>query len=387
MAAVGENQLIASIYEAASGVSSWRSTLDLIARGLDLWAVQLLAIAKTPGGFGFSHVGGSAAPQSALDYLHRHRAFNPRIPQLLALGPDEWLRDDDAIDDEYVARSSFAQGFLIPYRCRQCLGAQLCDSEEITVLLVAIRRLDQPSVGPAELPLLDTLRFHLRRAMESVCSVRSAAIASSAGVALLDRLSQPIVMIDELRLIRLRNKAAERALAGGDYALDRGGTLTLVDPAADRQLLLAVRALDLGAPPATTVASRQFVRAERFGPGTPIAIVVTRVLPRSTSGVFAAMPLALLAFHDLSEEMNLDGELIGELFRLTPAEARIAANIARGRRPEQIAVEADVAIATIRSQIKSIFAKTGVTRLPELASLLARLPDCKHDLDKCDPVL
>jgi len=57
---------------------------------------------------------------------------------------------------------------------------------------------------------------------------------------------------------------------------------------------------------------------------------------------------------------------------LTPAEARLAAALATGATLEQIAAAHRVTEATLRSQLRSIFSKTGTSRQAELVRLALR---------------
>jgi len=57
--------------------------------------------------------------------------------------------------------------------------------------------------------------------------------------------------------------------------------------------------------------------------------------------------------------------------KLTPAEARIALGIARGDALAAIAKAHGISIATVRTQLKSVFAKTGTHRQAQLVALLA----------------
>jgi DNA-binding CsgD family transcriptional regulator len=59
------------------------------------------------------------------------------------------------------------------------------------------------------------------------------------------------------------------------------------------------------------------------------------------------------------------------LFDLTPAEARVARGITGCRTVEQLATEFGTSPQTVRSQLKSVMAKTGVNRQVELVSLLS----------------
>jgi DNA-binding CsgD family transcriptional regulator len=66
-------------------------------------------------------------------------------------------------------------------------------------------------------------------------------------------------------------------------------------------------------------------------------------------------------------------ELIQSLFDLTPTEAAVASRLSRGETVDQIALSTKKSVLTIRTQLKSILAKTGTRRQSELVHLLARL--------------
>ncbi len=59
------------------------------------------------------------------------------------------------------------------------------------------------------------------------------------------------------------------------------------------------------------------------------------------------------------------------LFDLTPAEARITGLLVEGQSVATIARAQAVTENTVRMHLKSVFAKTGVSRQSELVSLLA----------------
>ena len=61
------------------------------------------------------------------------------------------------------------------------------------------------------------------------------------------------------------------------------------------------------------------------------------------------------------------------VFRLTEAEARLATQLALGESLENLADQFGIAKETARSQLKSIFTKTGVHRQAELVAVLAKL--------------
>src|SRR5208337_3644578 len=65
--------------------------------------------------------------------------------------------------------------------------------------------------------------------------------------------------------------------------------------------------------------------------------------------------------------------LLRGLFDLTAAEARVAREIATGNTIRNIASQTAKSEETIRTQLKAVFAKTGVSRQAELSSLLGNI--------------
>ena len=57
-------------------------------------------------------------------------------------------------------------------------------------------------------------------------------------------------------------------------------------------------------------------------------------------------------------------------FCLTPAEVKIALGIADGKTLATVAEERGVSVSTVRTQLKSVFVKTGTHRQAELVALL-----------------
>jgi DNA-binding CsgD family transcriptional regulator len=60
------------------------------------------------------------------------------------------------------------------------------------------------------------------------------------------------------------------------------------------------------------------------------------------------------------------------LFGLTPAEARLAIRLSRGASLAAVADSHNISQHTARAQLKSVFAKTGVSRQAELVRLVLK---------------
>jgi len=68
---------------------------------------------------------------------------------------------------------------------------------------------------------------------------------------------------------------------------------------------------------------------------------------------------------------GLSPELLQGLFDLTPAEARLARALMQGLTTAGAARQFGIAEATVRTQMKSLFAKTGQSRQSDLVRMLA----------------
>lgn len=79
---------------------------------------------------------------------------------------------------------------------------------------------------------------------------------------------------------------------------------------------------------------------------------------------------AMVVLIDPDARLNQQAERLQSLFDLTPAETALVCELVRGGNRGDIAARLDVTVATVRSQLTSIFDKTGVRRQAELVRIL-----------------
>ncbi len=81
---------------------------------------------------------------------------------------------------------------------------------------------------------------------------------------------------------------------------------------------------------------------------------------------------AVICFSDPDMTHPIEADNLADVYDLTPAEAQVA--IANGINTEKIASMNDVAISTIRSQLKAIYRKLGINSQAELVKVLLTGP-------------
>src|SRR5258707_11638490 len=108
-------------------------------------------------------------------------------------------------------------------------------------------------------------------------------------------------------------------------------------------------------------------------PGTPPEtwprMVVVPVVGTAAEEVRAAIWILNTEAPALPSE-----ELLNALFLLSPAEARLAIGLLKGMSAAECAQQSGVGVATVRSQLHSIFSKTGVRHQAQLVALLSKVP-------------
>jgi DNA-binding CsgD family transcriptional regulator len=84
---------------------------------------------------------------------------------------------------------------------------------------------------------------------------------------------------------------------------------------------------------------------------------------------------ALVIIHDPARTSPPMPTTLSQAFGLTAAESQLALALLRGETVAEFATRQGIAVPTVRTQLASIFAKTGTNRQAALVRLLASLGD------------
>ncbi len=363
-----------SIYRAGAGLEPWLSPLARAAEVFDAWAVQLLGVDKRSGNVTFSYEAGRAPPESGLDYMRTYHRLDPRIALQRPWPVMKWLACQEHFDDAYVAKSPFYQQFLIPYGARYLFGSKLIEDDASVVLLGHLSRLGNPPLDADQRSAFERVGEHICQAFDIQRHLSSVAERDALGFALLDRLRQPVVLIDANRRIAFCSEAARAILHRGDVVCDDNGLLGCRSAESDLDLTLALRELALepinSNDAAKAPVDRRSIRLRRKSGSQIVAGTLLALRPKDVMGAFGRSPQALLTIYEPGVGTDVDSFLLSTTFDLTPAEARVAARLASGLTLEEMARESKVSITTVRSHLQSVFEKTGTNRQADLVRLL-----------------
>lgn len=169
--------------------------------------------------------------------------------------------------------------------------------------------------------------------------------------ALFDLLPVGVILLDEAGEVTAANRAAHEVVDASDCMRLEESEFAFDDP---RHMLRfhAILADD-------RIGARNSITIERKR-RAPIHIEIRSV----ACGGRREGTILFLA--DLDCSAAVDERLLREIYQLTPAEARVASEIVKGRSPHEAAEVLGVEVSTARSHLKHIFEKTETKRQSQL---------------------
>lgn len=228
--------------------------------------------------------------------------------------------------------------------------------------LALLRSERQGNVDDEQKRAFAALARHARAAVRTQMALEAQGAQLLAGA--MEAVRATAFFCDEAGRVRGMTASAEALLSAGDVLRLAKGVLTTACEADRRGLEVALAEALAGGAPAFTVAARRLQTDDRL-------FLEVAPLPSSSTQGFG--PRALVIVHGPGVDEARVAVAAGSLYGLSASEAVIAAQLAAGRSPAAIAHERRVSLGTVRTQVRRIYDKVGVTTQLELAARLPRL--------------
>ena len=349
--------LIDRIYEAGLIPSLWPALLG-----------ELGAAVGGNGGFLFGVRDGYTSAVNSVEYDQIVPLFlrdgwserDPDLPRAIALNHAGFVTDHDLLSEEEIATNDVYCNFYrkhgIGYRAGTIIPMPSGDS----IAIVVPRHQDRGPVPREVVALLDGLRPHLARA--SLAANRLGFERARAQADALQVLGLPGAVLRGSGQVLAANGLFEALIPS--LFQDRIGRVTMTDVAADALLAEALGAQSL--------ADSRTVKSIPVAATAVRVPMVLHVIPvRGDARDIFTQAIALLVVMPVDRAAVPTAEVLQGLFDLTPAEARVARSIGQAETIDALADATGVNRETVRSQLKAVLSKTGLSRQQELVSLLA----------------
>lgn len=366
------DQLVAGIYESILMPDAWESSLQSLSGQIAADNVHLMVWRADELSPRYSLTQG-IEEQMLADYRAHYGAIDPRRLLVEQWQSGTWLACHQHFDRRTVERSEFFQDFLIPGGCRFMLGTQLAAQDGLKVFLAMHRAPGRPAFDTPQIELVERLTSHLQRAAQIWLQTEDLRNRAQLGTQAMDAMELGVMAVGVAGRLFHANRRAEAFLRSGDTLKLKAGVLTAVADADGRRLQSA-----LAEAGATRRSQSVYLAAPKSSSDLGCSVTIMP-LPHgsSLSQVLDRAELLVLVSHR-GRRRTLTIRQLEQLFSLTPAEARLAKAVTAGVSLDAYAQSNDVGITTVKSQLRSVFSKTGTHRQAELTQLLVCIPSVRY---------
>ena len=190
--------------------------------------------------------------------------------------------------------------------------------------------------------------------------------------AVLDALREPLAcVLPDGRLLRA-NPAFEQLLRSGHVLSNKQGILRIADPALQRQFLRALReCCGLAEAGASNEPDAPFTLRVDQRSGAPVFVTIAP-LADAQAGSWDCRPCALVRID--APVHHLSGAILMKALDLSRAEARLVSELCSGGTLASAAQRIGISLNTAKTELASVFSKTGTSRRSDLMMLVAALP-------------
>ena len=297
-----------------------------------------------------------AAYENDFQAIDPAKAFAPRLV------PGAWYIDARDLGPQAMARHPFYCDFFNKFALRSYVACLVERQPHYEVYFSMQRGLSQDVFSSEDTDKLAWIIPHMRSAIAMRDRTLALSTMASLSARLIERLSFALAIYTPERRMLLANTAGERWAR----RLDPSGKTS------DWQLSRHFTdMLQAACDPANPLGAQAARAIDNHGNQAEIL-----VLPLPATHAFASQwqkPAAMVVVHEAGAPSVLLDTVLRNLYGLTPAETRLASRMATGEGLPEAARQMRIRHETARTQLKSIFLKTGCTSQPQLSHLLTRL--------------
>lgn len=345
--------MIGAIYDCALDPSRWTGVMAELA-GL-LGATRAFLGVGTPAGL--APVITAAPGYTIDDFKLNDLAINPIVPIGLTYPPDTSFVTSRDYGLDALRATRFYRAYLEP---RDLLDAAAFlvtrEGDEVGHWFVSTPPA-RGAITEEEAAGLTLVAPHIRRTVEISRVLGAARLEAETSQAALDALDSPVLLLGPGRSVVLANRAAERAIEGGQVLRAANGGVR----GATEKIEALLTGLDAG--------GLGGMEAVVMGADGKERLVFALRPGEEAGGLPGAAPgTVLLVVRAPREDTRNPIAIAAMAFNLTSAQVQVLAFLAQGHGPEAIADILGISLTTVRSHLGELFQRTGTGRQAELVA-------------------
>ena len=366
-------RVLASLYDAMLDDTRWPATSALIDEACGVVGNALLVGEGPKKDIQILFVGlyyrGQRRTDLEREYLEVYHPINECIPRLRELPAGHLVHFKDLLTAEELKTSRTYHELFLRGKYQNGLNVLLDGPGGSRMTWGLGDPVASDGWGASQIAMITTLLPHIRQFVRVRQALVRAQARDTTVTALLDNPRIGVVYLDRRGRILAANDRASGLLRHGEELSDADGVLQARAP--DDQGRLA-RLVAEALPTSGAVPVSGSMQLGRVSGLPPFVVHIKPVgVPQPDYGARPVAALVLIV--EPGRHPRLDSALVARTLRLTPAESQVAALLADGKTVRDIALATGRRESTIRSHVKHMFAKHGLSRQADLVRLVLSL--------------
>lgn len=370
--------LVGRIYDAASDPTRWSEFLSAFARAMNGQGTLIFAhnvetmAASTATDPGMPSGVVNFDPEFVRSLAEHYNFVNVWAQNEEALKPGRVVTGSMLYPVRDLPQTEFYNDWLRPQDLFHAIGGLVVQDGPWATKFSCLRSRGADDYDSEELRLYEELLPHLARATHIQSRFAFLQSLSSSSLSVLDAVPAGVLLLDASGRVLHINAAAESEVRRADPLTLVSGELRT---RGSTRAQSALRTITAGAIDPVRARREIATVAKLVRRNGEVLYVRALPLPQgkgAAGGTRINLRLAACALvvqGTASSSASAGPQIIRHLYGLTPAEYRVAALIAQGKSVPQAAAELGVSRNTLKTQLKSIFTKTGTHRQGELVRL------------------
>lgn len=362
------DRTVQALYQAALDEACWPKSINELALLTGASHATLYDTDLSNRAIYRQHLLNVSAADSEL-YLQRYAAIDPRL-QFKTPRTTQWFSDHDTFDAAFRGRHPFYVEYQHPRGAGESLFS-IFPSEGSRIAILSLTRSNrEPKAGKVVRDALDRLFPHVERAIRISRQLASLAENANLSKRVLNHLEEPLCCVEGNGRVRHMNAAFGEKLREGSIVSESRGRLRF--QVSHTQVMQAIQECSQVAQTTNSRSGetrRSFIVSSKKGARAFVTIASLAGAPEQS---WPDKPCVLVRIDEFNSHPQ--PERLRQALGMSAAEARLVSALCHGGSLATAAKEMKVSLNTAKTQLASVFAKTGTRRQSELIALVSALP-------------
>ena len=304
-------------------------------------------------------------------YFGDYHAADERVPRVRRLPHGKLVHVNELFTGEERRTSRAYNEALADSVGQNGLNVRLDGADGCRIVMAFCDPIGRSGWESGQIETIQRLLPHIRQLVRVRQALHNADAYGASLTQLLGNSLIGVIHLGHRGRVLLMNDRAGALLRRGDALFDQGGHLHARLPT-DEVRLQCLLASALPADDLPAASGSMTVGCSSAAPRVTLHVMPASVYPLGYE-LWRVAAIALLIEPEARSHINAD--LVTAVLGLTPAEGRVAALLAAGHTVPNVALETGTKVSSVRSHMKRIYSKRGISRQADLIRLVLSIAE------------